>query len=697
MQLDMERFRDTFFEEAHEHLGTMENSLLQLDEQGSDPELLAGIFRAAHSIKGASGTFGFIAISRFTHVLENVLDRLRNGTLATSTALTRLLLQATDQLREVVTATQRNEPDSVSVTGTIDELEAVLRAGGGDAAAAHAPVHAAAAPVSSHRVRIAFEPTADFFLQGQDPLLLLNELAGHGRDVRVVCDRSRLPDLITLDPETCYLSWTVEMDTTSDERTLREVFMFVEDACRLEVTMAGGAAAPIAGGAEATAATAASPAARPPGEAVPAPAARSDRRAGADRRMESTSIRVPTEKVDALINLVGELVIAQAMVNQAVSVFPQAAQLDEVMAIVQRSTRDLQEQVMAIRMLPIGTVFNRFPRLVHDLGAKLGKRVRLDIEGADTELDKSVIEQLGDPLTHLIRNSIDHGIEDPEVRVAQGKPDEGTITLRAFHEGGNVVIEVRDDGKGLDVALIREKAVQQGLVREDAVLGDEEIHQLIFAAGFSTASVVSDVSGRGVGMDVVKRNVESLNGAITVHSETGRGSRIRIRLPLTLAILDGLTVRLGSDVFIVPLLSIRQSIRPKAAEVRTVLGGQSELFVLRGEQLPLVRLARLFQVPDAVEDVERGIVVVTETDGRRIGVLVDDVIGQQQVVVKSIESNYRRIEAVMGATILGDGRVAFILDVAELQRVTTRRRTVDEENGHPAAGAAEPERQEEMA
>lgn len=345
---------------------------------------------------------------------------------------------------------------------------------------------------------------------------------------------------------------------------------------------------------------------------------------------------------------------------------------------------------MAIRMLPIGTVFNRYPRLVHDLGAKLDKRIRLEVEGADTELDKSVIEQLGDPLTHLIRNSVDHGIEMPAARVAAGKSEEGVITLRAFHEGGNVVIEVCDDGKGLDVARIRAKAIQQGLVREDQTLSEQEIHQLIFAPGFSTAAVVSDVSGRGVGMDVVKRNVESLNGTIAVHSAPGAGSRIRIRLPLTLAILDGLSVRLGADVYIVPLLAIRQSVRPQAAEVKTVLGGQSEVFLLRGEQIPLVRLGRVFGVPGAVEDVERGIVVVTESDGRRIGVLVDDVVGQQQVVVKNIESNYRRVEAVMGATILGDGRVAFILDIAELQRLVTRRRSTDDEGTRAAEAGVRP-------
>jgi two-component system, chemotaxis family, sensor kinase CheA len=378
-------------------------------------------------------------------------------------------------------------------------------------------------------------------------------------------------------------------------------------------------------------------------------------------------------------------VISQAMVNQAVSSFAMTPELEEALSVVQRSTRELQQQVMAIRMLPIGTVFNRFPRLVHDLGMQLGKKVRLDIEGAETELDKSVIEQLGDPLTHLIRNSVDHGVEGPEERLRQGKPEEGVVTLRAFHEGGNVLIEVRDDGKGLDRDRIRAKAITQGLLREDAPLGDEELQALIFAPGFSTASVVSDVSGRGVGMDVVKRNVESLNGEISVRSETGKGSRFRIRLPLTLAILDGLSVRVGRDTFVLPLLAIRQSVRPDAADVRTVLGGRGEIFMLRGEQLPLLRLSRLFRIAGAVDDPLEGIVVVTETDGRRFGVLVDEVLGQQQVVVKSIERNYHKVESVMGATILGNGRVAFIVDVAELHRVATRRRTGEDDVEQVAA------------
>ncbi len=671
MQIDLKRFQETFFEEAEEHLATIESGLLALSENGADAESLNTIFRSAHSVKGAAGSFGFTELARLTHVMENVLDRLRSGRREPDAGLTQKLLRASDRLREVVAATRRGEASAVPTDDVVGELEAELSNEGAAPPAAPAAVAVAAAESASAGetvYRITFEPERDFFRQGQDLFLLLRDLAEQGTMLTVECRRDSLPPLEELDPENCHLGWTMRLRTARTVTDLKDVFMFVEGACKLEVAAES-----------APAATAADAGAAAPG--------REERRSGTQRRAESASIRVPTEKVDALINLVGELVISQAMVNQAVTGFSMTPQLEEALSVVQRSTRELQEQVMAIRMLPIGMVFNRFPRLVHDLGVQLGKKVRLEIEGAETELDKSVIEQLGDPLTHLIRNSVDHGVEDPERRAQSGKPEEGVVTLRAFHEGGNVLIEVQDDGKGLDRERIRAKAIAQGLIREDALLSDDEMYALIFAPGFSTAAVVSDVSGRGVGMDVVKRNVEALNGEVSVRSETGHGSRFRIRLPLTLAILDGLSVRIGRETFILPLLAIRQSVRPERADVRHVLGGRGEIFMLRGEQLPLLRLSRLFRIAGATEDPTEGIVVVAETDGRRFGVLVDEVIGQQQVVVKSIERNYHKIESVMGATILGDGRVAFIVDVAETHRVATRRRAGEDEGEEPGADA----------
>ncbi len=670
MKVDLKRFHETFFEEAYEHLATMESGLLDLETRGADPELLNTIFRAAHSIKGGSGSFGFTEIARLTHVLENVLDRLRGGRLAVEPALTALLLKATDLLRALVEATRAEQAGTVPIDETVAELEARLAVE--PAPAGPAPAPAAAGAAAGSVCEVSFRPHSGFFGQGQDVLLLLREIADLGEVIEVNCDRSRLPALEALDPEACHLSWTYRLRGVASEAVVRDVFMFVEDACDLTIRLVPDTAA-------ASAATASSPAA-------PASAGEHANR----RQADASSIRVPTEKVDGLINLVGELVIAQAMVSQVATRMTGEGliQIQEALGMVVRSTRDLQERVMSIRMLPVGSVFNRFPRTVHDLALSLGKRVRLDISGADTELDKSVIERLGDPLTHLIRNSVDHGIESPEERARCGKPEEGVVRLRAFHEGGNVVIEIADDGKGLDRDRIRAKAVAQDLVRPDAVLSDDDIHALLFRPGFSTAAVVTDVSGRGVGMDVVKRNVEALNGAIVVSSVPGQGSRFRIRIPLTLAILDGLSIQVGREVFIIPLLAIAQSVRPAPGEVKTVLGGRGEIFLLRGEQVPLLRLDRLLGVSGAVTDPCQGIVVVLESDECRFGVLVDDVLGQSQVVIKSLEQNYRKVDAVMGATIMGDGRVALIMDVVELHRIATRRQNEAEAPAEGAGAAA---------
>jgi two-component system chemotaxis sensor kinase CheA len=664
MKVDLKRFHETFFEEAFEHLATMESGLLELETRGADAELLNNIFRAAHSIKGGSGSFGFTEIARLTHVLENVLDRLRGGRIAVEPALTALLLKATDLLRDLVEATRCELAGTVPIDETVAELEGTLS----EPLAATGPVAArtsAGAGVGAV-CEVHFRPHGGFFRQGQDVFLLLREVAELGEVLEVSCDRSRLPVLEALDPEVCHLSWVYRLRGVASEAAIRDVFMFVEDACDLTIRTV-------------TETSASASVAVPSAGVTPSAGA-----LGPKRQPDASSIRVPTEKVDALINLVGELVIAQAMVSQVATGMTGEGliQIQEALGMVVRSTRDLQERVMSIRMLPVGSVFNRFPRTVHDLALSLGKRVRLEISGADTELDKSVIERLGDPLTHLIRNSVDHGVELPEERVRCGKPEEGVVRLRAFHEGGNVVIEIADDGKGLDRQRIREKAVAQGLVRADAVLSDEDIHALLFRAGFSTATVVTDVSGRGVGMDVVKRNVDALNGAIVVSSVPGQGSRFRIRLPLTLAILDGLSIQVGREVFIIPLLAIAQSVRPAPGAIKTVLGGRGEIFMLRGEQVPLLRLDRLLGIAAAVTDPYQGIVVVLESDGCRFGVLVDDVLGQSQVVIKSLEQNYRKVDAVMGATIMGDGRVALIMDVVELHRIATRRQ---DETEAPAA------------
>lgn len=676
MTIDLSKFHDTFFEEAAEHLNTMETGLLALDKGAEDPELLHTIFRAAHSIKGGSGSFGFTEIADFTHVLENLLDRLRDGRLSFSAELGSLLLEATDTLGHLVEATKNGDPKKVRRADVTGRLERVLDGGkagprGTGQPAVIAPPEPAKAS-GERTITVTIDPKPEALAQGQDILLLIREVRQLGEVLEIGCDASRLPPFATLEPESCFLKWIVKLKTKASDQDVHGVFLFVDDVIAVTIEAEGPPAAPPESGAE-PAAKAAEPA---------------DRRATDRRATDAGSIRVSTEKVDGLINLVGELVIAQAMVNQAAGRMPpdQYPELREALAIAARNTRDLQEHVMAIRLLPVGTVFNRFPRLVRDLGDKLGKDLKLEIAGAETELDKGVLERLGDPLTHLIRNAVDHGIEKPADRQAAGKVGGGTIRLSAGHEGGGVVIEIADDGRGLPAEKIRAKAIAQGLIAADAQLSDDELNLLIFAPGFSTAEQVSDVSGRGVGMDVVKRNVEALSGTISIHSAPGKGTRIRIRLPLTLAILDGLSVSCGGQIYVIPLLAIVQSLRPAPSDIRVVFG-KGEMLLLRDEILPLIRLHEVFGLADAVREPSQGIVVVIESDGRRFGLLVDDVVGQFQVVIKNLERHFRRVMGFMGATILGDGRVGFILDVDDILRRSSQSAQLESSGSLAGAGA----------
>ena len=482
-----------------------------------------------------------------------------------------------------------------------------------------------------------------------------------------------MPDYAEFDPETSYARWTVTLDGSVEERAIREVFEWVEDDADISLTRGADAAAATAtqSGADDTAApvVAAAPDAdeRRTGE---------DRRTGDERRSTdrraggntaaASSIRVDIGKVDSLINLVGELVITQSMLGQLDD--PQTVdfeKLREGLAQLERNTRELQESVMRIRMLPISFSFNRFPRLVRDLSTKLGKEVELKIVGEQTELDKTVLEKIADPLVHLVRNALDHGIEKPDIRAEAGKPLCGTLTLAARHEGGNIVIEISDDGAGLDAEKLLAKARERGLVGADEVLPEERIHELIFHPGFSTAKELSDVSGRGVGMDVVKRNIKELGGVIELHSTFGAGSTIRIRLPLTLAILDGQLVRVGDQTYIVPLVSIVESLQIDPERVKSVVGA-AELYRLRGEYIPIVRLYEVFNIEPQSSALEDGLIVVVEGEGQRAGILIDELLGQQQVVIKSLETNYRKVDGISGATILGDGTVAMIMDAGGL-------------------------------
>jgi two-component system chemotaxis sensor kinase CheA len=462
-----------------------------------------------------------------------------------------------------------------------------------------------------------------------------------------------LPDLAELDPERCYLGWNVCLATGRPIEEIRDIFAFVEDGAELRIE-----------------AEPPPPADGPPRSETPAAASAPASALGASREV---SIRVATSKIDKLIDLVGELVIAQSMAKEIVDNFSASrlGQLQEAVGEMDRHLRELQERVMGVRMLPIGHIFGRFPRLVRDLSMQLGKEVRLHLAGEETELDKNVVERMSDPLTHLIRNAIDHGIEASDERKRSGKPGEGSIRLSAFHQAGSVIIEVADDGRGLDTASIRRKAIERGLVAETEQITEAQLYELIFAPGFSTAVEVSDLSGRGVGMDVVKRNVETLNGAVSIESQPGCGITVRIKLPLTLAILDGLSLKVGSETYILPLVSIIESIRPRAEQLN-IVAGRGEVMVVRSEPLPLLRLHRLFGVATEMADPCRGLTVIVEHSGQRFALLVDELLGQQQVVVKSLEANYHKVEGVLGATILGNGRAALILDVAGLAQLARR-------------------------
>ena len=666
---DISQFLQTFFEESAEGLETMEGGLLNLDPGEPDAEEVNSIFRAAHSIKGGSATFGLDDVAAFTHVLETLLDEWRDGRRTVSDEVVDLLLQSVDCLRAMLAAHQNGEAADAERTRELQQaLEAVL-ANSGDASAGGEAQTAKAAPAVAGW-RIVFTPHPDLFLSGNDTVRILRELSELG-ELEADPDLSALPPLEELEPEKCYLSWILELRGDASQEQLEEVFAWVEDDCDLALV-------PLPGGdPEEAAAEADAPPPPAPGEAAP-PAPAGERSGGGDRRSsgqgDATSIRVSIDKVDAVINLVGELVITQSMLSTLGEDFDMSRinQLRDGLAQLERNTRELQENVMRMRMLPIRFAFNRFPRLVRDVSQKLGKKVELEMSGENTELDKTLIEKLTDPLVHLVRNSLDHGIEDSaEERIAAGKPETGLVSLNADHKGGNIVIEVRDDGRGLNAEKIRNKAVERGLVDPDLPLTEEQCYELILLPGFSTADTISDVSGRGVGMDVVKKNIESLGGSVEIASTPGTGSCFTVRLPLTLAILDGQSIAVGGEVYIVPLVAIIESIQVTPGIVNQV-AGQGETFRMRGEYLPIIRLGDVFGAETRAQRLEEGLIVVVEGDGRRVGLFVDELLGQQQVVIKSLEANYRKVDGLSGATILGDGSVALILDVPSLVRVANQ-------------------------
>jgi two-component system chemotaxis sensor kinase CheA len=695
MNIDMTMFQQTFFEETEEILVEFERLLLRLEETPDEQDLLNTIFRCAHSIKGGSATFGFADVAHFTHSLETLLDLLRNGQAKVDRNITQLLLESLDQVKALLAAARgeaATAPDSDALIFQIEEIIAqtgyqeeiwdedalrieIARMVAEQEAASSTTTEARPAPglAGSHAYHLHFAPGADDLRRGADPAAPLKRLAEASSKIAVRCDLSRLPSLEALDPETCYLSWDVDFCSDWEPSRLLDLFESVRETSEitLEETTPAVMNAPDGddGIANSNAASVGIAVARP--NNIPSTTPRWVPAAGAPAvKGETQTLRVATAKVDKLINLVGELVINQSMLNEVVQDFSmeKLPRLREAVADMERASRELQERVMAVRMLPIKTAFGRFPRLVHDLSMACGKQVELKTTGEETELDKSVIEGIADPITHLIRNSVDHGMETPNERRAAGKPETGVVSLHAFHEGGSIIIEVTDDGRGLDRERILHKAYERGLLSEsEPVPSDETLYNFIFHPGFSTAPAVTDVSGRGVGMDIVQQSVQGLGGTITLNSTRGKGTRFRIRLPLTMAILEGLSISVGEEVYILPLTSIVESIRPKSDDVRHI-AGKAEVVMVRDETLPVLRLYQVFGAVPRFIDPARGLLVIVESDGHKVALLVDELIGQNQAVIKSLEANYKKVDGIAGATIMGNGRVALIVDVPGLIR-----------------------------
>ena len=667
MSMDISDFYQTFFDEADELLADMEQHLLDLTPEAPDAEQLNAIFRAAHSIKGGAGTFGFSLLQETTHLMENLLDEARRGEMQLSSDIINLFLETKDIMQEQLDAYKASEePDAASFQYICQALRQLA-------------LETQTVPVNKSQIAETEQPTAakPASSTGNKLRIMLDGLKESERDV-MLDELANLGDVSEVVKGTASLTATLE--TTVSEDDIAAVLCFVIEPEQIHFLPLGVQAEPEVAVAviDIPVVTPSTPAVVETKNSLPEPVAPVSGRVIRDkptaRSSESSSIRVAVEKVDQLINLVGELVITQSMLAQ------RSGELDPVqhgdliasMGQLERNARDLQESVMSIRMMPMEYVFSRFPRLVRDLASKLDKQVELTLLGSSTELDKSLIERIIDPLTHLVRNSLDHGIESPEKRRAAGKNESGNLILSAEHQGGNICIEVTDDGAGLNRERILAKALSQGLpVHEN--MSDDEIGMLIFAPGFSTAEQVTDVSGRGVGMDVVKRNIQEMGGHVEIQSKAGAGTTIRILLPLTLAILDGMSVKVSGEVFILPLNAVMESLQPQEQDLHPLAGGERVLEV-RGEYLPLVELWKVFDVQGAKTEATQGIVVILQSAGRRFALLVDQLIGQHQVVVKNLESNYRKVPGISAATILGDGSVALIVDVSALQGLNREQR-----------------------
>ena len=686
--IEMTQFNQVFFEECEEHLAEMENILISLADGEPDDEQLNAIFRAAHSIKGGAGMFGFLDMTVVTHVLESLLDKLRTHEIPFSSSMVDLFLEAGDVIRmqlsghrvgsdvnqeavDVIRTKLQQVTDSVNLTDQVTEIPPVTERPNCSSSAA-----------TDGRFQLTFTPDPDIYLRG----VRLENLVADLEDLGALTVRAEISypeDFGSFDPKVCVTSWQFILETAATEAEIREIFEFVADEEQLQIriletTEHSGLSAQSIARQEQTVTdrhldegefiASTTPGTRSSVAAGRRDYDKKDRTPGTYGRRtgeSESSIRVGVTKVDQLINQVGELVITQLMLAQT------AACLDPVLhenlhrslLQLEHNTRDLQQSVMSIRLVPISLVFSRFPRMVRELGAKLGKQVELKMIGETTELDKGLIEKITDPLTHLVRNCMDHALETPDIRIAAGKKPGGTITLRASQTGGRIVLDVIDDGAGLNRQKILKKAADRGIPASDGMT-DEEVWHLIFAPGFSTAETVTDISGRGVGMDVVLSNVQAMNGRVSLSSESGKGTRVTISLPLTLAILDGLSVAVGEEKFIIPLNSIVESLQPITDNLKTVNG--KTLVHVRGDYIPIIPLYQLFNITSQVTEPDKGILILIDVEGEKAAVLVDALLDEHQAVIKSIETNYRKIDGAAGATILGDGRVALILDVGSL-------------------------------
>jgi two-component system, chemotaxis family, sensor kinase CheA len=700
--------RETFFQECEEQLAELESGLLAMEGGDQDPETINAVFRAVHSIKGGAGAFSLEALIRFAHVFETALDEMRSGRLAPSNDVLKTMLRAADVLADLVRAAHVGDESEHPQAATLaDELKAMSgvadEADGGEedwgdfefkpmAVAMDAPL----APAGPSGFVVRFKPRTDLYAKANESALLLRELARLG-DTQVELDASEVPLLSELDPEAAYLAWTVTLTGDADETTIREVFEFVDGDCELEIEPIGedgggdddGEAAfdlsallakvqadapmPIEAAPDEPMASV-EPLADPPAP-IPlpvAPANEPQARSQARKSEAGATIRVDLDRVDRLIDLVGELVINQAVLAQRVMEAGLARASAVAMGLdeLEQLTREIQDSVMAIRAQPVKSVFQRMPRLVREVAAMTGKPVRLITEGEGTEVDKTVIERLADPLTHMIRNAIDHGLENPEKRAEAGKPAEGVVRLAAMHRSGRIVIEVSDDGGGINRERVKGIAVERGLISAEAQLSDEEIDNLIFMPGFSTATEVSDISGRGVGMDVVRRSIQALGGRITIASKPGKGSTFTMSLPLTLAVLDGMVVSVQGQTLVAPITAIVETLQPKAEDVHS-LGGHARVISIRGGFVPLIDVGMALGYRAEPLPATQGVALLIEGEGgARAALLCDAIQGQRQVVIKSLEANYRQVPGVAAATILGDGRVALILDIDTIVAVS---------------------------